>query len=58
MKLAGEMLKSGRINANVVAEEVGYSSYPNFHLMFKKYYNCTPAQYFDKCGQSPEIQNV
>lgn len=45
MKMAGEMLKSGRLNANVVAEQVGYSSYSNFHMMFKKYYGCTPAQY-------------
>lgn len=47
MKMAGKMLKSGRLSANVVAEEVGYSSYSNFHMMFKKYYGCTPAQYHE-----------
>ena len=45
MKLAGELLKSGKLPANIVAEQVGYSSYPNFHLMFKKYYGCSPSQY-------------
>ena len=45
MKLAGELLKSGKLSANAVAEQVGYQSYSNFYLMFRGYYNCTPAQY-------------
>lgn len=45
MKLAAEMLKTGKIGANAVAEHVGYKSYSNFNLSFKKYFGCTPSQY-------------
>lgn len=45
MKMAGELLKTKHINANVVSELVGYKSYSNFNLMFKKYYGCPPSQY-------------
>lgn len=45
MKLAGELLKSGKISAAAVAEQVGYLSYASFNLMFRRYYGCTPSQY-------------
>lgn len=45
MKMAARLLKDGRICANIVAQQVGYSSYPSFNTMFKKYYGCTPAQF-------------
>lgn len=48
MKLAAELLKSGRMSANAIAEQVGYTSYSNFHMMFKKYFDCTPIQYVEK----------
>ena len=35
---------SGRYNANEVSEKVGYSHYPNFYNMFKKYYGTSPSQ--------------
>jgi len=45
MKMAARLLKSGKISASIVARQVGYSSYPSFNTMFKKYYGCTPTQY-------------
>lgn len=45
MKLATDLLKTKHLSANVVAELVGYKSYSNFNLMFKKYYGCSPSQY-------------
>lgn len=45
MKLAAELLKTGRLTATSVAEEVGYKSYSNFSLMFRSYYGCSPSQY-------------
>lgn len=45
MKLAASLLETGRYNANEVSEEVGYSHYPNFYNMFKKYYGTSPSQY-------------
>lgn len=48
MKLAAELLKSGQINANLVAEQVGYRSYSNFSAMFKKYYGCNPTEYIKR----------
>lgn len=44
MELAAELLKTKRMNATAVAEEVGYISYPTFSMMFKKYHGCTPSQ--------------
>jgi len=45
MKLAGELLKSGKLSAAAAAEQIGYQSYSNFNLSFRKYYGCTPGQY-------------
>lgn len=45
MEMAAGLLKDGRICANIVAQQVGYNSYPSFNTMFKKYFGCTPAQY-------------
>lgn len=45
MKLAGELLRTQHLSANGVAEQVGYASYTNFNLMFRKYYGCSPSQY-------------
>ncbi|MGC6176889.1 response regulator transcription factor [Lacrimispora sp. 38-1] len=48
MKMAGELLKTKHLSANVVSELVGYKSYANFNLMFKKYYGCAPSQYVNE----------
>lgn len=45
MKLAADLLKTNYLNANAVAELVGYKSYSNFNQMFKKYFGCSPSQY-------------
>jgi len=45
MKMAASLLTDGGLSASIVAEQVGYSSYPSFNTMFKRYYGCTPAQY-------------
>lgn len=45
MKLAASLLETGRYNANEVSDKVGYSHYPNFYNMFKKYYGISPSQY-------------
>lgn len=50
MKLAADMLKTGKMGANAVSEQVGYKSYSNFNLSFKKYFGCTPSQYMEKDG--------
>ena len=47
MKLAASLLETGRYNANEVSEKVGYSHYPNFYNMFKKYYGTSPSQYLE-----------
>ena len=49
-KLAADMLKTGKMGANAVSEQVGYKSYSNFNLSFKKYFGCTPSQYMEKDG--------
>lgn len=48
MKLAAELLKSGQLSANIVAEQVGYHAYSNFSNMFKKYYGCSPTEFLKK----------
>ncbi len=48
MKMAATLLSDGHLSANSVSEEVGYKSYSNFNLTFKKYYGCTPSKYADK----------
>lgn len=45
MKLAAALLKTGRLSATTVAEQVGYKSYSNFALMFRSHYGCSPSQY-------------
>lgn len=45
MELAATLLQEGRISAYVVSEQVGYKSYSNFNLTFKKTFNCTPSQF-------------
>ena len=45
MKMAADLLKTQHLSANVVSELVGYKSYANFNLMFKKYFGCSPSQY-------------
>jgi YesN/AraC family two-component response regulator len=47
MSMAADLIKTKHLSANVVAELVGYKSYSNFNLMFKKYYGCSPSQYQD-----------
>lgn len=48
MKLAAELLKTGKMSANSVATQVGYQSYCNFNIMFQRYYGCTPKQYSEQ----------
>ena len=48
MKMAADLLKTKHISANVVSELVGYKSYANFNLMFKKYFGCSPSQYVNE----------
>ena len=45
MKMAGELLKSGKFTVTAVAEMVGYQGYSNFNSNFKKYYGCNPKEY-------------
>lgn len=45
MKLAAVLLKTGRMSATAVAEEVGYKSYSNFALMFRSHFGCAPSLY-------------
>ena len=48
MKLAGKLLKAGTLDANIIANKVGYRNYPNFNVTFRKYYGCSPTQYQKK----------
>lgn len=48
MKLASVLLLEGKLSANAVAEQVGYKSYSNFSLAFKKAFDCSPTQYLKK----------
>lgn len=48
MALAAELLKDGKLAANLVAQRVGYPSYPHFSSTFKKYYGVSPKQYQEK----------
>lgn len=45
MKAAAHMLRTTDYPAALVAERVGYSNYPYFSTVFKKYYGCSPSQY-------------
>ena len=45
MSLAAELLKDGKLAANLVALRVGYPSYPHFSATFKKYYGVSPSKY-------------
>ncbi|WP_282923801.1 response regulator transcription factor [Mediterraneibacter massiliensis] len=48
MQLAAELLQNSEHTANAVAHQVGYTNYPYFSTVFKKYFNCTPSQYAEK----------
>lgn len=48
MELAARLLKSGELNAQVVAERVGYPNYPYFSSTFKKHFGCSPKQYVEQ----------
>lgn len=45
MKLAEDLLRSGKLSAATVAEQVGYKNYSSFNLVFKKYFGYAPTQY-------------
>ena len=45
MELAKKLLKDDKLTANMVAEKVGYPSYPHFSSIFKKYCGCSPSNY-------------
>lgn len=48
MLLAAELLKNPANTAIAVANKVGYTNYPYFSTVFKKYYGDTPSQYAEK----------
>lgn len=48
MKLAADLIKTKHLSANAIAELVGYKSYSNFNMMFRKYYGCAPSQYHEE----------
>lgn len=47
MRVAGELLADGKLEAATVSQMVGYMNYSNFNLTFKKYYGCSPGRYKD-----------
>ncbi len=47
MQLASRLLKDYKLTANVVASMVGYESYSNFVVMFKKVFGVAPNEYKD-----------
>lgn len=51
MSLAAELLKNPDISAVSVANQLGYPNYSYFAHTFRKYYNCTPAQWHEKMCQ-------
>lgn len=51
MSLAAELLKSPDNTAVAVANQLGYPNYSYFAHTFRKYYDCTPAQYHEKMCQ-------
>lgn len=48
MSLAAELLKNPENSAVTVANRLGYPNYSYFAHTFRKYYDCTPAQYHEK----------
>ena len=48
MKLAEALLLENKLNAYAVAEQVGYKSYSNFNLTFKKTFGVSPTQYINR----------
>lgn len=48
MELAAQLLKDHSLTAVAVAEHCGYTNYPYFSTVFKKYYGCTPSQYLEQ----------
>lgn len=48
MKLAEALLLENKLNAYAVAEQVGYKSYSNFNLTFKKTFGESPTQYINR----------
>lgn len=53
MRLAKQLLESGKVNANVAAQKVGYCNYPNFFAAFRKYYGCTPSSIAQDAQRNP-----
>lgn len=45
MELASTLLETTEQSATTIANKVGYSNYPYFSTVFKKYFDCTPSQY-------------
>lgn len=45
MRVAAQLLLTGKLDACIVADKVGYCNYPNFNVTFRKYYGCSPTQY-------------
>ena len=52
MKLAEALLLENKLNAYAVAEQVGYKSYSNFNLTFKKTFGESPTQYISRILQN------
>ena len=45
LNLAAALILEGKLNLGSIAEKVGYRSYQNFNLAFKKRYHCSPIDY-------------
>ena len=56
MELAGRLLQDSDYPAVAVAERCGYTNYPYFSTVFKKYYGCTPSQFLEGKGTGKEEQ--
>lgn len=52
MRMAAELMESQRLNLYSISEAVGYTCYTSFNVIFRKYYGCSPKQYFEKMHDS------
>ena len=43
LTMAGDMIRSGELSLNEIAEKLGYTNYSYFSAQFKKQYNCVPS---------------
>lgn len=48
MKIAKDMIFSDKSNLNDIAQQLGFQNYSYFSRTFKKFYQCSPAEYKQK----------